>query len=85
VDVGYISLPVTDQDKEALTPFIQASCIPMPNIVHHIYKNRRGKFKSVKLWCYGDLATCRVEPLFLTDNDYTTINIEDFEIIVKKE
>lgn len=85
VDVGYISLPVTDQDKEALIPFIQASCIPMPNIVHHIYKNRRGKFKSVKLWCYGDLATCRVEPLFLTDNDYTTINIEDFEIVVKKE
>jgi replicative DNA helicase len=85
VDVGYISLPVTDQDKEALAPFIQASCIPTPNLVHHIYKNRRGKFKSVKLWCNADLATCRVEPLFLTDNDYTTINIEDFEIVVKKE
>jgi replicative DNA helicase len=85
VDVGYISLPITEQDKEALTPFIQASCIPMPNMVHHIYKNRRGKFKSVKLWCYADLSTCRVEPLFLTDNDYTTINIEDFEIVVKKE
>ena len=85
VDVGYISLPVTEQDREALAPFIQASCVPTPNIVHHIYKNRRGRFKSVKLWCYGDLATCRVEPLFLTDNDYTTINIEDFEIVVKKE
>jgi replicative DNA helicase len=85
IDVGYISLPVTEQDREALAPFVQASCLPMPNIVHHIYKNRRGKFKSVKLWCHGDLSICRVDPLFLTEDDYTTINIEDFEIVVKKE
>ena len=84
VDVGYISLPVTEQDKEALSGFLKASCLPTPNIVHHIYKNRRGQFKSVKLWCYADLATCRVNPIFLTDNEYTPINIEDIEIIVSK-
>jgi replicative DNA helicase len=84
VDIGYISLPVTEQDKEALSGFLQASCLPTPNIVHHIYKNRRGQFKSVKLWCYGDLATCRVNPIFLTDNEYRPITVEDIEIVVSK-
>ena len=82
LDVGYISLPVTEQDRESLAGFVQASCIPMPNMVHHIYKNRRGQLNHVKLWCHSDLAICRVTPLFLTDNDYSIINIEDLEIIV---
>lgn len=57
----------------------------MPNMVHHIYKNRRGKFKSVKLWCSADLSTCRVKPLFLTDDNYNVIQIEDIEIIVENQ
>ena len=83
IDLGIITLPTTQQDQEALQTFVAQSCLPMPNMVHHIYKNRRGKFKSVKLWCTSDLSTCRVKPLFLTDNDYQVIQIDDIEIIVK--
>jgi len=84
IDLGIITLPVSEQDKEALAGYVQSSCIPMPNLVHHVYKNRRGRFKSVKLWCHADLAICRVNPLFLTDNEYKPISIEDIDIIVDK-
>ena len=84
IDLGIITLPVSEQDKEALAGYVQSACIPMPNLVHHVYKNRRGRFKSVKLWCYADLSICRVNPLFLTDNDYKPISIEDIDIIVDK-
>lgn len=84
IDLGIITLPTSELDKESLAGYVQSSCLPMPNIVHHVYKNRRGKFKSVKLWCHSDLATCRVTPLFLTDDEYKPIQIEDLEIVVDK-
>jgi len=82
IDLGMITLPTSQQDHEALQSIVSKSCLPMPNLVHHIYKNRRGKFKSVKLWCAADLSTCRVKPLFLTDDNYNIIQIEDIDIIV---
>lgn len=85
IDLGMITLPVTKNDKECLQTILSSGAFPEPNMVHHIYKNRRGKYKSVKLWCSADLGTCRVTPLFLTDNNYNLIPIEDIEIIVEKE
>jgi replicative DNA helicase len=85
IDLGMITLPVTKNNLECLQSIISTGVFPTPNLVHHIYKNRRGKFKSVKLWCSGDLGTCRVTPLFLTDNNYNMIQIEDMEIIVEKK
>ena len=84
IDVGMITLPVTKDDLECLQTIIQNGA-PVPNLVHHIYKNRRGKYKSVKLWCVGDLGICRVDPVFLTDNSYNLIPIEDIKIIVEDE
>lgn len=85
IDLGIITLPTTQQDQEALQAFVAQSCLPMPNLVHHIYKNRRGKFKSVKLWCSADLSTCRVKAMFLTDDNYKIIQIEDIDIIVEEK
>jgi replicative DNA helicase len=84
IDLGIITLPVTGADQEAIQPIIAAACMPMPNLVHHIYKNRRGKFKSVKLWCQADFSTCRVEALFMTDDNYKIIEVEDLDIVVEE-
>ena len=35
--------------------------------------------------CSADLGICRVTPLFLTDNNYQLIPIEDYKIIVEEE
>jgi len=59
---------------------IQNNRIPMPNVCYHIYKTRRSKFSSVKLWSRMDLGTCRIVNLFLTDNNYNPIPIAALEI-----
>lgn len=45
-----------------------------------VYKNRRGRFKGVMLWCKSDLGTCRIEPMFATTYDYDLIQIDDIKI-----
>ena len=83
IDLGSIMLPVKEEDLKMLETLL-ASGLPTPNMVESIYKNRRGKFKSVKLWCVSDMGTCRKTPIFLTDNNYNLIPIEDMDIIVEK-
>lgn len=82
IDLGIITVPVNESDREALQPIVAAACLPMPNLVHHVYKNRRGKFKSVKLWCAADFSICRVRALFMTDDNYKIIEIQDLDIVV---
>lgn len=75
LDIGIVTLPVTEADLKNLENVIPKFS-KVPNLVHHIYKVRRGKFVRVKLWCYVDLGTCRTTDLFLTTNDYVIIEID---------
>lgn len=85
IDMGAILLPVTDIDRKSLESLLSKGSLVEPNLCLHIYKNRRGKHKSVKLWCSANLGICRINPIFLTDNSYKLIPIQDFEIIVKED
>ena len=49
---------------------------PIPNLVRHIYKVRRGKLTRVRVYQYADLGTCRTQDLFITDNDGKLISME---------
>lgn len=49
-----------------------------------IYKNRRGRYKGVYLWCKADLGTCRINPIFATDYSYEMISIDDVRIKVEE-
>ena len=53
-----------------------------PTIKISVYKNRRGRYKGIYLWCKADLGTCRVKPIFCTGWDYTLIDIQDYHIKV---
>ncbi|MEG0775713.1 DnaB-like helicase C-terminal domain-containing protein, partial [Clostridium sp.] len=85
IDLGCLLLPVTENDLESLKDVLSSGLFDKPSIKMTIYKNRRGKFKSVVLWCRADLGTCRIYPMFLTDNFYGMVEIENTKIIVKKE
>ena len=50
-----------------------------------IYKNRRGKYKGIYLWCDANLSTCRVKPLFATTWNYELIEMDDTHITVEQE
>lgn len=80
IDVGIVALEPTKADLKALSPILQKGFYPIPNLVYHIYKNRRGKLVRVKLWIYFDAGTCRTTDLFLTDKDYKLVPVEALKI-----
>lgn len=83
VDLGSVMLGVTDKDLVALEPLLAANpSFQIPNLKMSIYKNRRGSYKGVYLWCYADLGTCRIQPQFVTKYNYELVPIEDIKIIV---
>ena len=83
IDLGAIILPTKDEDFVALEKILSTGVFDKPNLKIAIYKNRRGKFKSVVLWCKADLGTCRIKPMFMTDVGYEMLPIEDINIIVE--
>lgn len=86
IDLGMILLGVTEQDLVKLEPIFDANPnLKRPNIKLSIYKNRRGSYKGVYLWCAADLGTCRIEPQFCTKWDMTMVGIEDVKVIVEDE
>lgn len=56
----------------------------MPNIKLALYKNRRGKWKDILIWCNADKSICRYDPMFVTDYNYNLIPIVDLKIEVKE-
>ena len=50
-----------------------------------IYKNRRGRYKGVILWCKADLGVCRIKPMFCTAYDYEMVSIDDVRIRIDEE
>ncbi len=86
IDLGMIILKVTAEDKEVLKSIIAKYNIEMPELKISVYKNRRGQYKDLLLWCRAKQSTCRITPLFATDYQYKIIEMQDLKInIVEKE
>lgn len=85
IDLGAIILPTKEEDIVSLEKILSTGVFQKPNLKLSIYKNRRGKFKSVILWCHADLGTCRIKPMFLTDHSYEMLPIENINIVVEEE
>lgn len=84
VDYGAILLPVSSEDIESLETILSSNIFDKPVIKLSVYKNRRGRYKGVYLWCKADLGTCRIQPMFCTTYDYEMVNIDNIKIIVEK-
>ena len=84
IDLGMIMLPVKDKDIEALGKILTTNTFERPNIKISVYKNRRGRYKGIYLWCNADLGCCRVNPMFATTYDYEIIQMNDLKIITEE-
>ena len=85
IDAGMIMLEVSQEDLEALQPIIKKGGFEPPQIKISVYKNRRGRWKSVLMWCRADRGCCRIEPMFVTKYNYELCEIEDLKIKVEDE
>lgn len=84
IDLGMHILPATQKDFEGLETILSANTFEKPNVKLSVYKNRRGRYKGVFLWCKADLSTCRIKPMFATTWDYEIIPIEDLKIMTEE-
>lgn len=78
-------LPVKEDDLQALRSVLDTGLFAKPNLKISVYKNRRGRYKGIYLWCYADLSICRIKPMFCTDFSYQIMEIKDLEILVEEE
>ena len=85
IDLGMIMLEVTQKDRESLDTLIKKNGFEMPTIKISVYKNRRGRWKGVYLWCKANRGICRIEPIFVTKWNYELEEIEDFKIRIEEE
>ena len=85
IDYGSILLGVKEEDIVSLETILAANVFDTPTIKISIYKNRRGQYKGVYLWCKANLGCCRITPMFCTTYDYQLINIEDVVIRVEPQ
>lgn len=84
IDMGAILLPVTTDDIENLGRVIANNAFDRPVLKLSIYKNRRGRYKGIYLWCKADLGTCRVQPMFATTYNYEIIQIDNLKILTEE-
>ncbi len=82
IDCGMIMLDVSQEDKEALKVLVNQKGFPLPDTKISVYKNRRGKYKDVLLWCESDKSTCKITPRFVTDYQYQLIDVPVLKINV---
>lgn len=66
LDMGAVLRPATSEFLKTIKPILQNTSY-RPNMFIDIYKNRRSKYKRVRLWVDADLGTARITDLFLTD------------------
>lgn len=85
IDLGAILLPPSQKDLDALEPILTANGWEKPNMKISIYKNRRGRYKSVYLWAHANLGVCRVDPFFCTTWSYELVPMEDLKIVVEDQ
>ena len=80
-DWGGILLSVTNEDLENLGQILTNNAFSTPSIKLSIYKNRRGRYKGIYLWCKADLGTCRIQPMFATTYSYEIVQIDNLKIM----
>ena len=85
IDLGLILLGVKEDDITKLEPILSTNIFEKPTIKISIYKNRRGRYKGVYLWCKANLGCCRITPMFCTTYDYEMVEIDDIKIKLEEE
>lgn len=73
-------LQTSQEDKTALKSITTRMNLPEPNVKISIYKNRRGQYKDILLWCEARRGVCRINPMFATDYNYNFIELPDLKI-----
>lgn len=76
IDAGIIISPVMTDDLPYIKSIVDNLGCEMPTMVADLYKIRRGRYKSARIWSKVDLGTARTTDLFATDLQYNLLSID---------
>lgn len=80
-DLGCTFFLLTPEEIEKITPLLQVKGLRYtPNGCYHVYKNRGGRYKDIKVFVYQNLSTMKVVDLFVTDSSFELMNINPVKI-----
>lgn len=83
-DIAFISTSILKEQEKGLAENLASKVgTRTPNQIVDLYKNRRGKWRNIRIWRYVDLGTCRVEDCFATDTGNNPIDIKSTIIQAK--
>lgn len=82
IDAGMIMLDASQEDKEALKELVNKNGFNMPDTKISVYKNRRGRYKDILIWCDSNKGTCKITPKFVTNYQYELVDIPALKINV---
>ena len=85
IDLGEIMLDASSEDIEAMKPLLSQNGFPVPDTKISVYKNRRGRYKDVLIWCVSNKATCKITPVFVTDYQYGLVEVPALKINIREE
>lgn len=91
IDTGAIISRLTEKDIKVFNETLRTRVLDVtkgmsPNVTVNFFKNRGLAYNGVRLWASYDLSTCRLHPLFVTDNDYILrTDIVPVNLEIKKE
>lgn len=84
VDHGVMVFRVSQKDIENLKHILERPGFQThdmkPNFCHYIYKNRGGKHSACIIWTKYHGGVIRETELFVTDNDYNLLNVENLHV-----
>ena len=83
IDTGMIMLNVSQEDLEALKPLMEEHGYPIVDTKISVYKNRRGRYKDILIWCESNKGTCKITPKFVTNYQYEVIEVPELNIVVE--
>ena len=84
-DIGSIVSVVAKEDLVYLDPIIKNLQCEAPTLVIDLYKIRRGRYKSARIWSKADLGTGRIVDLFATDLSYNPLAINIIQAEINEE
>lgn len=83
VDYGIMVFRVTQKDRDNLKHIFERGFNnQQPNFCHYVYKNRGGSKVGCIIWTRYNGGTIREEELFVTDNDFNLIDVENLQVTV---
>ena len=85
VDFAMITTTIVKaQEKEIARALATQLGTPEPTQILDVYKNRRGKWRNIRIWRYTDLGTCRSQDCFVTDTSNNPIDMKSIKLKVNQ-